>query len=86
MLIPALSALFTGQRQGDVLLMKRPRDQDTTIEVKAQKTGNTVWIPIHSEYRKWIEKAPKGDAVLLHLGARGLPFQSADGFRADWRR
>lgn len=86
MLIPALSALFTGQRQGDVLLMMRPRDQDTTIEVRAQKTDNTVWIPIHSEYRKWIEKAPKGDAVQLHLGARGLPFQSADGFRADWQK
>lgn len=86
MLIPALSALFTGQRQGDVLLMKRPREADATIEVRAQKTDNTVWIPIHSEYRKWIAKAPKGDAVQLHLGARGLPFQSADGFRADWQR
>jgi len=86
MLLPALSALFTGQRQGDILLMKRPRESGTTIEVRAQKTDNTVWIPIHSEYRKWIEKAPKGDAIQLHLGARGLPFQSADGFRADWQR
>lgn len=86
LVIPALSALFTGQRQGDVLMMKRPRDTDTTIEVRAQKTDSTVWIPIHSEYRHWIDRAPKGNAVQLHLGARGLPFQSADGFRADWQK
>lgn len=86
MLLPALSALFTGQRQGDVLLMRRPRESETSIEVRAQKTDNTVWIPIHSEYRKWIEKAPKGDAVQLHLGARGLPYQTTDGFRSEWQR
>lgn len=86
MLLPAVSALFTGQRQGDVVAMRRPREADGHIEVRAQKTKKTVWIPIHGEYRKWVERAPKGDSPLLHLGARGLPFASADSFRTEWQK
>ncbi len=81
----AVSAFFTGQRQGDVLRMKRSLDGEATIEVKAQKTKRTVWIPLHSEYRKRIEQMP-ADAVQLHVGARGLPFRSADGFRTEWQK
>ncbi|MGX9177387.1 hypothetical protein [Mesorhizobium sp. BHbdii] len=86
LLLPAVSALFTGQRQGDVLMMKRPRETDDTIEVRAQKTGSTVWVPVHSAYRQWINKAPRGDVVQLHVGVRGLPYETTDGFRADWQR
>lgn len=86
LLLPALSAFFTGQRQGDVLAMKRPRAGENVMEVRAQKTGNTVWIPVHSQYRKWIDKAPKSNSVQLHVGARGRPYQAADGFRAEWQR
>ncbi|MBZ9807637.1 tyrosine recombinase XerC [Mesorhizobium sp. ESP-6-2] len=86
LLLPAISALFTGQRQGDVLLMKRPRDSENTIEVRAQKTKSTVWVPVHSAYRQWIDKAPRGDVVQLHVGVKGLPYETTDGFRADWQR
>lgn len=86
LLLPAISALFTGQRQTDVLQMRRPKSKDTAMEVRAQKTKNTVWIPIHSAYRTWIEKAPAADAVQLHLGVRGAAYQTADGFRAEWQR
>jgi hypothetical protein len=86
MLLPAVSALFTGQRQGDVLMMKRPRESETAIEVRAQKTGNTVWVPVHSAYRSWIDKAPRGDSVQLHIGLRGRPYETTDGFRAEWQR
>lgn len=86
MLMPAISALFTGQRQGDVIAMRRPRESDGLLEVRAQKTKKTVWIPVHREYREWMEKAPKGDSPLLHLGARGLPFASADSFRTEWQK
>lgn len=85
MLLPAISALFTGQRQTDVLKMLRPKSTDKTMEVRAQKTKNTVWIPIHSAYRTWIEKG-KADAVHMHLGVRGAPYKTADGFRAEWQR
>lgn len=101
-LMPAISAFFTGQRQGDVLRMPRPGAADAEIEVTAQKTGKTVWVPIHGTYRGWVGKAlenaiaaaearrREGVAPLvssmLHLGVRGLPYQTTDGYRAEWQR
>lgn len=101
LLMPCVSALFTGQRQSDVLPMERPKPSDAQIEVTAQKTGSTVWIDIHSEYRPWITMASqlyaaandermanKKPAILsnaLHLGVRGLPYQTTDGFRSEFQ-
>ncbi|SOC40112.1 hypothetical protein SAMN05892877_1079 [Rhizobium subbaraonis] len=82
----AVSAFFTGQRQVDVIGMKKPKSDDKTIEVRAQKTKNTVWIPIHSEYRKWIDRAPKSDSIMLHAGARSAFYKTADGFRTEWQK
>lgn len=86
LLLPAVSVLFTGQRQSDILTMVRPKKADTTIEVKAQKTKSTVWVPIHSQYRKWISKAPATNSTQLHVGVRGLPYRTTDGFRSEWQR
>ncbi len=63
-------AFFTGQRQGDVLAMTKPKGGENTIAVRAQKTGNTVWIPIHFAYRKWIDRVPTSDSVMLHARSR----------------
>ncbi|ULR45470.1 hypothetical protein [Rhizobium sp. K102] len=64
----AMSAFFTGQRQGDVIAMVKPKAGETTIAVKAQKTKKTVWIPIHSAYRKWIERVQANDSVMPDRG------------------
>lgn len=85
LLLPMISALFTGQRQGDVLQMQRPKTTDSLVEVRAQKTDNTVWIPVHSEYRRWIDIAP-GSSTKLHVGVKGQPYQTTDGFRSEWQR
>lgn len=85
LLVPGISALFTGQRQGDVLRMQRPKKTDVEVEVYAQKTGNMVWIPIHSGYRRWIDMTPN-NSTKLHVGIKGQPFQTTDGFRAEWQR
>lgn len=82
----AVSAFFTGQRQGDVLAMTKPKAGENVICVRAQKTKNTVWIPIHSEYRKWIDRVPKTDSLLLHAGARSAHYKTADGFRTEWQK
>ncbi len=81
-----LSAFFTGQRQSDVIKMKKPKSGDTTMEVRAQKTKNSVWIPIHSEYRKWMDRAPKSDSIMLHAGSRTASYKTADGFRTEWQK
>lgn len=82
----AMSAFFTGQRQGDVLAMTKPKAGENTIAVRAQKTGNTVWIPIHFTYRKWIDRVPTSDSVMLHAGARATSYKSPDGFRTEWQK
>ncbi|WP_245944926.1 hypothetical protein [Pelagibacterium lacus] len=102
MLLPAVSAYFTGQRQSDVLRMSRMKADEGVISVTAQKTGETVWIPVHSQYRPWLTRAEQmyvaaneqraagGRAAVvsgaLHLGVKGLPYQTADGFRSEWQR
>lgn len=82
----AMSAFFTGQRQGDVLAMTKPKAGENTIAVRAQKTGNTVWIPIHFAYQKWIDRVPTSDSVMLHAGARATSYKSPDGFRTEWQK
>lgn len=82
----AMSAFFTGQRQGDVLAMTKPKAGENTIAVRAQKRGNTVWIPIHFAYRKWIDRVPTSDSVMLHAGARATSYKSPDGFRTEWQK
>ena len=85
LILPAVSVLFTGQRQGDIIKMRRPKKADKTIEVTAEKTESTVWIPIHTGYRTWIDRAP-GESTALHVGVRGRPYLTTDGFRAEWQR
>ncbi|MDW9445623.1 tyrosine-type recombinase/integrase [Sinorhizobium meliloti] len=82
----AMSAFFTGQRQGDVLKMTKPKAGENTVAVTAQKTKNTVWIPIHFAYRKWIDRVPQSDSVMLHAGARAISYKSADSFRTEWQK
>jgi hypothetical protein len=82
----AVSAFFTGQRQVDVIQMLRPKSTDRDMAVRAQKTGKTVWIPIHSEYRKWIERIPKTDSVMMHAGTRSTHYHTASGFRTEWQK
>jgi hypothetical protein len=99
---PVVSALFTGQRQVDVLRMPRPKKADPTIPVRAQKTGEIVWIPIHSEYRQWIEmeeeRRRSDDEARVRAGKLPRPpvlqlhvgFRGSpyttDGYRAEWTR
>jgi hypothetical protein len=82
----SMSAFFTGQRQGDVIAMVKPKAGESTIAVRAQKTKKTVWIPIHSAYRKWIDSAPNNDSVMLHEAGRTKFFKTADGFRTEWQK
>ncbi|MGR6430435.1 hypothetical protein ACU5AY_05890 [Rhizobium sp. PAMB 3174] len=82
----AMSAFFTGQRQGDVIAMVRPKAGENLIAVRAQKTKRTVWIPIHSAYRQWMDRIPASDSLMLHASERYASYKSADGFRTEWQK
>ena len=43
----AALALYTGQRQGDVLQMKLSDVREGAVSVVQEKTGVKLWVPIH---------------------------------------
>jgi integrase len=58
-------ALYTGQRPGDLVKMLWSQYDGVAIEVKQGKTGQRVWIPVHRELKKVLDKMPRTAAVML---------------------
>lgn len=56
---------FTGQRIGDVLAMRWADVDDGEISIVQEKTGKQVWIPLHSDLRSELAKAPKRGLTIL---------------------
>jgi len=73
-------ALFTGQREGDVIAMTWAQYRGGAIEVVQQKTGERVWIPAHRILRMVLDRTPRTNAVTILTSKRGLPFKD-DYFR-----
>lgn len=67
--------LYTGQRPGDVLRMRRNHFDGDTIEVRQQKTGEFVKVPCHRDLRPVIEQAMSGDSMFLVSRPDGRPFK-----------
>jgi integrase len=77
-------ALYTGQRQGDVLAMTRSKIKNGLIEVRQEKTGRYLVIPAHQKLLAVIEAMEK-DSVQLLTNTRGRPWTKS-GFKASWRK
>ncbi len=78
----AALALFTGQRQSDVLRMDWKAIAGGEIAVRQAKTGKQLWIPLHSELRPVLDTVPRISTRIL-TNSRGLPWGS--GFKAAWQ-
>ena len=78
----AALALYTGQRQSDVLAMNWNTISGGGIEARQQKTGKTLWLPIHRDLRPILDAIPKRSTRIL-TNSRGLP--RASGFKAAWQ-
>lgn len=63
-------ALYTGQRPGDVCAMTWSAVKGDTIEVRQQKTGTRLDIPMHPELRAMLDTAPRSDRHLFILSNR----------------
>ena len=50
-------AVYTGQRQSDIIAMRWNQIKDNGIELRQQKTGAELWIPIHRDLRAELDKA-----------------------------
>lgn len=73
--------LYTGQRRSDVVRMGRQHIRGGVIEVRQQKTGERLSIPVHAELREALDACPKEHLTFLTTQA-GKPFTFA-GF-GNW--
>ena len=78
----AAIALYTGQRQGDVLLMAWSDIERNVMAVTQEKTQAKVWIPIHRDLKPILAQIPKRSVRIL-TNTRGIPW-TKDGFKSSW--
>lgn len=80
--LPLLLALWTGQRQGDLLRLPWSAYDGSTIRLRQGKTGARVVIPVGAPLKAALDATRKrGPIILTSTDAR--PW-TPDGFRASW--
>ncbi|MBL0405486.1 tyrosine-type recombinase/integrase [Microvirga aerilata] len=79
-----LMALWTGQRQGDLLRLPWSAYDGTYIRLTQSKTGVAVVIPIARPLKTVLDRTPRqGDLILVNVD--GNPWTES-GFRSSWRK
>lgn len=77
-------ALYTAQRQGDILKMKWSDIKDGSLRLRQGKTGKVLRLPLCRRVRAVLRHAPKrGETIVATRDGR--PYTS-DGFRSIWQR
>jgi integrase len=79
-----LLALWTGQRQGDLLRLPWSAYDGKHIRLRQSKTGARVVIPVGSPLKAALDGAQKDCPIILTTTDRA-PW-TPDGFRASWRK
>jgi integrase len=82
--LPLLLALWTGQRQGDLLRLPWSAYDGSHIRLKQSKTGCRVVIPVGAPLKAALDSSAKRSTIILTT-AEGKPW-TPDGFRASWRK
>lgn len=80
--LPLLLALWTGQRQGDLLRLPWSAYDGTHIRLRQSKTGARVVIKVGAPLKAALDAGPKRSTIIL-TNSDGAPW-SPDGFRASW--
>ena len=79
-------ALWTGQREGDLLRLSWTAYDGEFITLRQSKTKQRVKIPVGSALRQELDRAKVGrTATTILVNTRGKPW-TEDGFRASWRK
>lgn len=84
--LPLLLALWTGQRQGDLLKLAWPAYDGTHIRLRQSKTGARVSIPVGAPLKAALDGAAKTKHGPIILTSTDKQPWTADGFRASWRK
>jgi len=80
--LPLLLALWTGQRQGDLLRLPWSAYDGTHIRLRQSKSGKPVMILVGAPLKAALDATPKRSPIIL-TNSDGKPWTS-DGFRASW--
>src|SRR5690606_32899711 len=78
-------AMWTGQRQSDLLRLTWKAYDGAHLRLRQSKTGAFVRVKASAELRETLDAAPRGDAVQILTNSRGQPW-TQDGFRTSWAR
>jgi integrase len=84
--LPLLLALWTGQRQGDLLRLPWSAYDGMRIRLRQSKTGARVSIPVGAPLKAALDRAAKTKPGPLILTSSDKNPWTADGFRASWRK
>jgi integrase len=79
---PFVFALWTGQRQGDLLRLTWNAFDSRYLHLKQSKTKRRVTIPVSGRLAQEIADIPRVSPIML-TNSRGKPWTS-DGFRSSW--
>jgi integrase len=82
--LPLLLALWTGQRQGDLLRLTWSAYDGTHIRLRQGKTGARVVVKVGAPLKAALDATSKDSPVIL-LNSDGTPW-TPDGFRASWSK
>src|SRR5262245_4098750 len=82
--LPLLLALWTGQRQGDLLRLPWSAYDGTQIKLRQSKTGARVVIPIGAPLKAALDATAKRSTLIL-VNSDATPW-THDGFRASWHK
>lgn len=77
-------ALWTGQRQGDLLRLTWTAYDGQKVRLRQQKTNTRVTIPVSTVLKAALD-ATSRTAVTILTNSDGQPW-TADGFRSSWRK
>lgn len=77
-------ALWTGQRQGDLLLLPWSSYDGAAIRLRQSKTGARVVVPVGAPLKDALDQEKRCCPIIL-TNFRGTPW-TANGFRSSWRK
>jgi integrase len=79
-----LLALWTGQRQGDLLRLPWSAYDGNHIRLRQSKTGRRITLPAGEPLRVLLDRTTRRSPMILTT-TRGKPWTS-DGFRTSWSK
>ena len=82
--LPAMLALETGQRSGNLLALTWAAYDGAALNVHQTKTGARVRVPVTQALKQLLDTTPRV-AVTICTTSRGTPW-TGHGFKASWRK